>query len=96
MIHIVAYDLKTPNDTPDNYELIIGAIKSLFDSWCHIEQSVWLIDTRSDAVAVRLVLKDFLHSGDTLLVAPLGKAWASWNFGDERNKWLKNRASSLL
>lgn len=96
MIYVVAYDLKTPNDTSENYEIIIGAIKSLFDSWCHIEQSVWLVDTRSDAVAVRQALKDYLHSGDTLFVAPLGKAWASWNFGDERNNWLKSRTFSLL
>jgi hypothetical protein len=96
MIHVVAYDLKTPNDTPENYESIIGAIKSLFGSWCHIEQSVWLIDTPSNAVAVRQALTEYLHPGDTLLVAPLGKAWASWNFGDERNNWLKTRAASLL
>lgn len=95
MIHVVAYDLKTPNDTPENYEIIIGAIKSKF-SWCHIEQSVWLVDSPGDAVAVRTVLKDYLHSGDTLFVAPLGKAWASWNFGDARNQWLKDRATSLL
>jgi hypothetical protein len=91
MIHVVAYDLKTPNDTPENYDLIIGAIKSLFDSWCHIEQSVWLVDTQSNAAAVRQMLKDYLHSGDMMFVAPLGRAWASWNLGDKRNTWLKNR-----
>jgi hypothetical protein len=91
MVHIVAYDLQTPNDTSENYEIIINAIKGLFASWCHIEQSVWLIDASSGAASVRDTLKDYLHSGDRLFVAPLQGSWASWNFGDERNDWLKNR-----
>jgi len=91
MVHVVAYDLKTPNDTPENYERIIGAIKSKFTTWCHIEQSVWLIEAELDAVSVRDLLKGFVHSGDMLFVAPLRGSWASWNFGDNRNAWLKAR-----
>jgi hypothetical protein len=91
MVHIVAYDLKTPNDTAQNYEIIIGAIKALFTSWCHIEQSVWLIDTSSNAATVRETLKDYLNDGDRLFIAPLQGAWASRNFGDARNNWLKGR-----
>jgi hypothetical protein len=91
MIHMVAYDLKTPNDTAENYELIIGAIKSEFRTWCHIEQSVWLIDSPDTASAVRDLLKGYLHDGDVLFVAPLQRSWASWNFGDKRNEWLKHR-----
>jgi hypothetical protein len=91
MIHMVAYDLKTPNDTAENYEQIIGAIKSEFRSWCHIEQSVWLVDSEDSASAVRDSLKAYLHSGDVLFVAPLRGGWASWNFGDKRNEWLKGR-----
>lgn len=90
MVHLVAYDLRTPHDTPENYESIIGAIKSQF-SWCHIEQSVWLIDSQFEAVAIREYLKPYLHPGDVLFVAPLQKGWASWNFGDVRNEWLKNK-----
>ena len=92
MIHIVAYDLKQPNDTEENYELIIGAIKSEFESWCHIEQSVWLVDTSHDAGAVRDALKDYVHEGDILFVAKLSGNWASWNFGKDRNEWLKARS----
>jgi hypothetical protein len=91
MINLVAYDLKTPNDTPENYERIIGAIKSKFDSWCRIEQSVWLVDTGLDPAPVRELLKPYMHTGDVLYVARLYRNWASWNFGDERNKWLNNR-----
>lgn len=91
MVLLVAYDLKTPNDTPENYEVIIGAIKSEFRGWCHIEESVWLVDSESDTSAVRDALKRYLHSGDVLFVAALRKNWASWNFGDKRNEWLKDR-----
>lgn len=90
MIFMVAYDLKTPNDTSENYEFIIGAIKTNF-SWCHIEQSVWLVDSQSDAVQIRDFLKTYLHAGDRLFVAPIQRSWASWNFGTERNEWLKGR-----
>ena len=91
MIHMVAYDLKTPNDTPENYELIIGAIKENFSRWCHIEKSVWLIDTELTVTAVRDLLRQSLTSGDLLFVARLKGGWASWNFGAKRNQWMKAR-----
>ncbi|HXN18471.1 MAG TPA: hypothetical protein VN875_09090 [Candidatus Binatus sp.] len=91
MVHIVAYDLRQPNDTEENYRTIIDAIKTNFNSWCHIEQSVWLIDAPTEAIAVRNLLKDYLHQSDVLFVARLTGNWGSWNFGDERNKWLAAR-----
>jgi hypothetical protein len=91
VIHVLAYDLKSPNDTAEDYERVIGAIKSEFDSWCHIEQSVWLIDTSMDAGEVRDHMKQFLSPKDVLFVARLQGNWASWNFGEKRNKWLKER-----
>lgn len=91
MIHVVAYDLRSPNDTADDYKSVIDAIKADFSSWCHIEKSVWLIDTNMDAGEVRDHLKAVLHDKDVLFVARLNGNWASWVFGDERNSWLKNR-----
>jgi hypothetical protein len=91
MIHVLAYDLKEPNDKPADYERVIAAIKANFGSWCHIEQSVWLIDTTMDAGEVRDHMKTVLNSKDVLFVARLQGNWASVNFGDNRNKWLKER-----
>jgi len=71
--------------------MIIGAIKSKFNSWCRIEQSVWLVDTTLDAATTRETLKPYMHEGDKLFVAQLIKHWASWNFGDNRNNWLNSR-----
>jgi hypothetical protein len=92
MIHVVAYDLKEPNDTAEDYKRIIGAIKSEFSAWCHIEKSVWLIDTDMDAQQTRDHLKGFLDDKDVLFVARLSGSWWSWNFGKERNDWLKARS----
>jgi len=92
MVHVVAYDLVTPNDTPENYEIITTAIKREFQGWAHIEQSVWLVDTPMEASQVREHLKVYLHSSDLLFVGRLHGNWASWNFGDSRNAWLKGRS----
>jgi hypothetical protein len=92
MVHLVAYDLTTPNDTEENYTLIIDAIKAQFNSWCHIEQSVWLIDTQSDAASVRDLLWKYMHKGDVLFVGRLSGNWGSQNFGEARNNWLNSRA----
>jgi hypothetical protein len=91
MVHIVAYDLKEPNDTEKNYRIIIDAIKANFNSWCHIEKSVWLIDAATESGAVRDLLTDYLHQDDVLFVAKLTGDWGSWNFGTVRNDWLTAR-----
>jgi hypothetical protein len=89
LIHVLAYDLKQPNDTPEDYQRVIAAIKSEFSSWCHVEQSVWVIDTWMDAGQARDHMKQFLNPRDVCFVARLQGNWGSWNFGDERNRWLK-------
>jgi len=94
MIHVVGYDLVAPNNSSEDYERVINAIKANFNSWCHIEQSVWIVDTPSDAAAVRDLLKQYLYAGDRLLVARLQGNWASWNCGDNRNNWLKSRLAT--
>lgn len=92
MIYIVAYDLKSPNDTTEDYKRVIDVIKQDFSSWCHIEQSVWLVDTTMTTAEARDHLKTVLNSNDVLFVGCMSGKWASWNFGEQRNTWLKRRA----
>jgi hypothetical protein len=92
VIHVLAYDLKEPNDTSDDYARVISAIKSEFSSWCHIEKSVWVVDTAMDAQQARDHLKQFLNDKDVLFVARLSGNWGSLYFGKERNDWLQKRA----
>jgi len=90
MVHVLAYDLKAPNDTTEDYERVINHIKATF-TWCHLEKSVWLIDTTMDAGEVRDNVKPQMHADDLLFVGRLQGNWASWNLGEMRNNWLKGR-----
>ena len=91
MIHMIAYDLKEPNDTAGDYERVIGGIKLAYPTWCHLEKSVWLVETDLDASAVRDAMKKLIYETDILFVAKLSGNWASWNIGKVRSDWLQGR-----
>lgn len=92
VVHLITYDLKTPNDTPQDYERIITWIKQTSATWCHLEKSVWVVESAMDATEWRDSLKSALYPNDLLFVARLHGNWATWNLGDERNRWLHNRS----
>ena len=91
MIHLITYDLETPNDTPDDYARVIAGLKSHYAKWCHLEKSVWLVVTDQNASDVRDSMKQFLNSSDVLFVAKLSGNWASFNLGARRVAWLKDK-----
>ena len=90
MVFLITYDLKTPNDTPDDYLRVINCIKE-FKTWCHIEESVWLIETALNAGEIRDYVRRFISADSVLFVARLQGNWASWALCSERNDWLKVR-----
>lgn len=87
MVFVVAYDLISPNDTPDDYQRVIGRIKTNFN-WCHLEKSVWILESALSAAEIRENVRETLYPKDILFVARLQGNWASWALGDERNNWL--------
>jgi hypothetical protein len=91
LVHIITYDLKSPNDTSEDYERLIEGLKSTFSTWCHVEKSVWLVETVQDAPEVRNAIKPFLHPTDILFVARLSGNWGSVNLGPKRSEWIKGR-----
>ncbi len=91
MVFLIAYDLRSPNDTPEDYERVIGRIKTKFN-WCHLEKSVWLVESALNATEIRELIQPFVHSMDALFVARLQGNWSSWSLGNERNTWLRNCA----
>jgi hypothetical protein len=91
MVFIIAYDLLTPNDTPADYERVIGAIKNSFGTWCHLQKSVWMVESALTAAEIRDTLRGSLYGKDVLFVARLHGNWASWALGEERNRWLKSQ-----
>ena len=91
MVFMIAYDLKTPNDTSQDYERVIGGIKALYGTWCHLEKSVFLVETFSTSKAIRDALNIYVYSEDAVFVAQIDGAWASHSLGSEKNNWLKGR-----
>jgi hypothetical protein len=91
MVHLITYDLKSPNDTSADYERVIDAIKSTYGNWCHLEKSVWLISTPQDASEVRDSIKEALYPTDILFVSRLSGNWASFNLSARRVQWMKDR-----
>lgn len=88
MVFVIAYDLRSPNDTPEDYERVIARIKADF-AWCHLQKSVWLVESALSASEIRESIKPTFHSADELFVARLQGNWATWALGDRRNNWLR-------
>lgn len=91
MVHIVTYDLRSPHDTPEDYERVIEGLKSLYGTWCHLEKSVWIISTSQDASQVRDALKALLYPTDIIFVGKLSGNWGSFNLTQVQSDWLKQR-----
>jgi hypothetical protein len=89
VVHVIAYDLHEPNDTAEDYERLITAVKKRFSSWCHLEKSVWLVSTSMDAGEVRDFMKTCVNNSDTVFVARLSGNWGSWNLSQTQVDWLK-------
>ena len=92
MVYIVTYDLESPHDTSEDYARVIDGLKSMYNIWCHLEKSVWLVETEQTAAQVRDCIKAFLNTSDILFVAKLSGNWGSFNLGSKRNDWLKGRS----
>lgn len=91
MVFMIAYDLKSPNDTSQDYERVIDGIKALYGTWCHLEKSVFLVQTVSTSVTIRDAMNRLVFNNDAVFVAPVGGAWASHALGTEKTTWLKAR-----
>jgi CRISPR/Cas system-associated endoribonuclease Cas2 len=91
LVYIVTYDLKSPNDTAEDYERVIDGLKSRYGNWCHVEKSVWIVSTTESASEVRDNIKALLNASDVLFVARLSGNWASFNLSSKRTDWLKSK-----
>lgn len=75
-ILLVTYDLKAPGR---NYEPVHTYLKQF--TYCKGLESVWLLDTTMTAAQVRDALHTLIDSNDKVFVTPIGRSWASTNYG---------------
>ncbi len=83
--YIVSYDLKSGSNF--DYQRLYDAIKG-YETWAHINESLWAVVTDQTAIQVRDNLKQYIDQGDSLFVLKSGveAAWAKVICHDE---WLK-------
>jgi len=85
MIFMVAYDLHKPDR---DYSAVESAIKG-FGSWCHLEESVWLVDTTNSAAIMRDQLMS-LGTDATYFVQRVTQDWASYGASKQKTDWLNS------
>ena len=59
MVFVITYDLRSPNDTSEDYKRVIATIKANF-TWCHLQKSVWLVESALSASEIRESIKPTL------------------------------------
>lgn len=86
---LIAYDLIKPaKDYPD----LINGIKKIGTSWCHVQESVWMVTTAADETARSLHAKveGLVDGNDKLFVADVtGDAMAWRNLPSDASDWIK-------
>lgn len=88
MILLVSYDLHNPGR---DYDTVAEALKAA-RSWCQLQESVWLLDTRRTPGQWRDRLKASGDSNDEYFVARLSRGWASKSISIAAAAWLKDPA----
>jgi hypothetical protein len=89
MVVFIAHDLHEPDR---DYSAVIEYIKSL-GSWCHLEESVWLIDSMSSPESIRDGLSGTSDDA-TYFVQRVANNWSSWGLSSSKSSWLKSEDRS--
>lgn len=66
----VTYDLMGKDETSEDYQNLINAIKA-YSNWSRVCLSAWIVITPNDCVTVRDNLRKYIDSNDRLFVAAL-------------------------
>ncbi|HWO15328.1 MAG TPA: hypothetical protein VNM89_01280 [Solirubrobacterales bacterium] len=81
---LVGYDLNKPGQ---DYSGLIKRLKNVGTTWWHRLDSTWLVKTTMSPSELRDDLKNYIDSGDELLVIDVtGAGWAGTGFSNYR--WL--------
>jgi hypothetical protein len=85
-MQMVTYDLRRGDAT--EYQALFEAIKAI-GPWCHLLESVWLVQTSLGSSQVLERLKGCLASKDSLCVLEIGNDWATIAVSNDRVDWLR-------
>lgn len=84
-VQMISYDLRSPGQ---DYAGLFDAIEALGPSW-HCLESVWLVSASMASGQVRDTLNPHLDANDSLLVAALGRNWATLGLQEDCTDWLR-------
>jgi hypothetical protein len=87
--YIVSYDLRAPDDSSEDYEDLIAAIKA-YGYWGRLMLSAWIVVSEQGAEQIRDDLQRHMAPEDRIFVAPVGKP-AAWRNIMAKTEWMKNR-----
>jgi hypothetical protein len=86
MVHLIAYDLHDPGR---DYDPVTALIRTASGGCCHMQGSVWLVDTLQPPAWWRDQLKRRGDPNDEHFVTRLRHSWAGLNVGSAA-EWLKH------
>jgi hypothetical protein len=90
MVHLIHYKLQGYRPRTD-YDRLAEAIKDVSGVWCHIPESMWLVETGLSAQQVSSRLAPFTTVGDSLFVTRIYRDWSAFSFTSQQIEWLQAR-----
>lgn len=84
-VYCISYDLQS-----NNYEPLIEAIKK-YGMWWHQSKSTWFIQTNQTTKQVIENLRNYMSSGDKIIVIQVHQNWWALGHSDDEYKWMRER-----
>jgi hypothetical protein len=93
-IYVIAFDI-IDEDSNKRANLQLALIND-FDDACHIEYSVWLIETPSDLGAIKSRMLRHLSHRDRLFISPVGSTIAVQALDDQGEDWVRAKGITVV
>ena len=95
MLVSVTYDLVKPNNTPEDYERVIGFIRENYPDHIHPLQSMWILNTQELPARTAERIHNVLKGYDRLFFDRVTPAWQSASLSPTELAWLRARTPNL-
>jgi CRISPR/Cas system-associated endoribonuclease Cas2 len=91
MVHVIAYDLRSPDDKPAHYKNVAAAIEA--EGVCKwVQDSVWLLQSEKSSEELRddIVRAARMDARDRIFIARLDGMWGAQNLSLDAIVWLRD------